>query len=656
MSDDAEKVACPECDEAYQSLGGHWARSKDCDYPPLALSDEAVLDGLMLVGGTLRNRHVDANCYISIVHADRDVLEWVADELGVLAASITEFDQAGSVDYYGADPERPLWEFRTRSLPALDKYYGWYDADGSRTVPEDVSVDPLLLKTACLLAARPMDDRPGLYLSLQRTSPPPVTVHRVFGGYGPRIVRPDEDGYVVRIHNSTDLCQDLAPWPAFATDRFDPEQFDEGRIICPRCGGRFRTGPHVCEHVEDGEVVRVEDAEPGGASEIDEVDGMRARIKHTEDVGARYVYWSREDCVEALRQWFGGREYIPTNPVYERVQRGNDDLPSLSTLYARFGDRESWLEAVGEADGDGPADADGEATDTASPNAFLEVADPPIDSLVALCRAELKRADEQTDARLDAETFDEVADVIDAATVADVLGGGDFADALSVAGVSSGSRTSSRGTSNWSTEECLAAIQRCADEQETDTISANTYSAWASGQDAPSITAIKNRFGSWGAAVDAAGFEVPESRRAELSRIDPSEWTREDILELLRDAADKMGEPLTSSAYRQYRRQRDDPIPSRTYIQQQVDRWNDLLLEAELEPSSRRKTRGATYEDFLDALIEIREEMGEWPSSTEYPDAQPRWAPARGTVYKMDEFEGWPAAVDDAKVRYEREQ
>lgn len=54
---------------------------------------------------------------------------------------------------------------------------------------------------------------------------------------------------------------------------------------------------------------------------------------------------------------------------------------------------------------------------------------------VAVARAALKIARERTDQALTAETFDARVAVIDAATVADVLGGGDWNDALRVAGV-----------------------------------------------------------------------------------------------------------------------------------------------------------------------------------------------------------------------------
>lgn len=55
---------------------------------------------------------------------------------------------------------------------------------------------------------------------------------------------------------------------------------------------------------------------------------------------------------------------------------------------------------------------------------------------VALCRHALAVARERTDKRLTAELFDRRVDDVDAEVVADVLGGGDFEDALSVAGVS----------------------------------------------------------------------------------------------------------------------------------------------------------------------------------------------------------------------------
>jgi len=369
MPGDVEKTICPECEEEYQALGVHWARSKVCDHAVPGVRDEAVLDGLMFIGGALNNRQrQDANCSVSIVHHDRDVLNWIADELGVLVASISEFDKAGSVEHHGQPPNQSLYDLRTRSLPALNKYYGWYDRDDNRTVPENVRVRPPLLKTACLLAGRPMDDRPGMYLSLRRTSPSPVTVHRVFGGYGPRIIRNSDGGYVLRIQNTTDLCNDLAPWPAFARDRFDAARYDEGRIVCPQCGGRFRERTHLCEYVQDGKVVRDADASPGGSREIVEVEGMRARVRTSDEELERYVSWTARDCTTALLDEYESAGRFPTNGEYAQEQEGREDLPSLSTLYARFGDRDGWLAAMHSH----PAEASILAADEDPPESTLE--------------------------------------------------------------------------------------------------------------------------------------------------------------------------------------------------------------------------------------------------------------------------------------------
>jgi len=348
MTDESEEGdLCPEC-EGYRGkkLGLHWARSKDCDYPPLSLDDEAILNGMFFVGGSLNGRKLDSNCYASIVHHDLDVLEWMAEHLGVLAASITEFDQSGSVEYYGGEPKQTLWEFRTRSLPALDSYLQWYDHDDNRTVPDDITARPLMLKTACLLAARRMSDRPGIYLSLRRTQPSEMAVQRVFEGYAPRIRKSSDGGYVVRLYNSTDLCKDLSPWPTFARDRFDADSINEGQLRCRYCGGRFRTAEHVCHRIEGGKVVRVDGEESEGIETVVHQEGGRAWLSERESDGPRMVEWTQEECIRALLKEYQSVGRFPTNPDYNDTQKGREDLPSLATLYARFGRRGRWIDAM----------------------------------------------------------------------------------------------------------------------------------------------------------------------------------------------------------------------------------------------------------------------------------------------------------------------
>ena len=92
----------------------------------LTLDDSAIdmeyyTRGLIGVGASPAET-VDYYIYVNIVHKNKQALDWIADQLGALAASVTEWS-GESVEYYGGEPVGQLWEFRTRSLPALDKYY-----------------------------------------------------------------------------------------------------------------------------------------------------------------------------------------------------------------------------------------------------------------------------------------------------------------------------------------------------------------------------------------------------------------------------------------------------------------------------------------------------------------------------------------------------
>lgn len=220
------------------------------------------------------------------------------------------------------------------------------------------------------------------------------------------------------------------------------------------------------------------------------------------------------------------------------------------------------------------------------------------DYRVALCRHALHVARERTDQRLDAAQFDARVDVVDAATVAAVLGGGSFADALSVTGIDPAPQTS--------------------DEQ-----------------------------------VGASSSAYERLPPADREQIDPTRWSRTDCLDAVRAAAADVDGPLRLLEYTAYRRRQSEPLPSVQYMTETyegLDSWNDILRAAGLDVV-REPTAEATYELFLDGLLEVRERTGEWPTATEYPDQQPEWAPARGTAYRMDEFDGWDDAIADAKQR-----
>jgi transposase-like protein len=66
-------------------------------------------------------------------------------------------------------------------------------------------------------------------------------------------------------------------------------------------------------------------------------------------------------------------------------------------------------------------------------------------------------------------------------------------------------------------------------------------------------------------------------------------------------------------------------------------------------PEARREKGLMTYEDFLDALVDIHEQQGEWPTTTTYDDQRPSWAPSRSKAYQFSRFSGWGEAIEEAK-------
>lgn len=257
-----------------------------------------------------------------------------------------------------------------------------------------------------------------------------------------------------------------------------------------------------------------------------------------------------------------------------------------------------WLEWLGDPT---PGSEYKWAGSLAEYRAIRDGPDSEVDYLVALCRHALQVARSRTDQRIDSTHFDEIGESVDAKTVAEVLGGGDFADALSVAGID-------------------PAPQEPYFRDETD-------HSPTSSQEPPPL--------------------------GSRSRIDPEVWSREDCLEAVGAVASETDGPLRSREYTTYRRRQTDNLPSIQFMceNHDFDSWNDILLAAGLEVV-RVRTDEATYELFLDGLIAIREETGEWPTTGGYRDSHPGWAPALGTAYRMEAFTSWRKAIADARDQF----
>ena len=116
----------------------------------------------------------------------------------------------------------------------------------------------------------------------------------------------------------------------------------------------------------------------------------------------------------------------------------------------------------------------------------------------------------------------------------------------------------------YSDREILDHIRRLADGDEPPTVT-----DLDADPQAPCRRTVRNRFGHWNAAVEAAGFE---------SREQGSGYTRESILGHIRRLADR-DEPPT---HRQFND--DDRAPTAVAVRNHFGKWNRAVEAAGFEP------------------------------------------------------------------------
>jgi ribosomal protein S27AE len=197
---------------------------------------------------------------------------------------------------------------------------------------------------------------------------------------------------------------------------------------------------------------------------------------------------------------------------------------------------------------------------------------------VKLCITALQAVAESNSGKITPEHFDEQIEVIDSATVADTLGGGDWGDALSVAGVSKRKMPETSRPEDPSPEyteaETKAALEEWADQATEHTY--NTYHEFSKGRaDVPSVAWFYDHYdGFRGAVEELTDLALPKAPGTEY-------WTRERsaqaVAKWIQDCDDLTS--ITSASYRDFESGSSEyPALSRLY--ELFDDWNDILSAA----------------------------------------------------------------------------
>ncbi len=138
---------------------------------------------------------------------------------------------------------------------------------------------------------------------------------------------------------------------------------------------------------------------------------------------------------------------------------------------------------------------------------------------------------------------------------------------------------------------------------------------------APGDGAVVSHFGSWNAALRAAGLKPTHDRRR---------WTREQVLTALRADAERQGRTPTSKQWER----RPATRPGYNAVRKHFGSWNAAIEAAGLVPEDPKWTRDTV----LHALRELERELGRQPTSGDLP--------LRQMVIKRT-LGSWAAACDE---------
>jgi hypothetical protein len=154
--------------------------------------------------------------------------------------------------------------------------------------------------------------------------------------------------------------------------------------------------------------------------------------------------------------------------------------------------------------------------------------------------------------------------------------------------------------SAWSRTQIVEAIRAWVDRTET----MPTHSAWrhrpsAEEPDRPTAHTVIKHFGSWEAALRAAGLEPPKPRRS---------WSATEVVEAIKAFAEREGRPPTGRDWRSSPAP-GDPRPTDKAVVKCFGSWNDGLAAAGFAPHRRDWSR----EEIVAALREFAQRHGKTP-------------------------------------------
>lgn len=147
-----EKVACPECGDAYENVSMHWSKGS-CSPPEFTQKQWEILTGIVMGDASVHPGRKTPKVLIQLTV--KEYLDYLDEVFGILSTGVklykTGQEQGERVKKSGfspnADPSTysDVYQWHTRTHESLSKLREWY-VSGSKTFPEDIELTPTVLK------------------------------------------------------------------------------------------------------------------------------------------------------------------------------------------------------------------------------------------------------------------------------------------------------------------------------------------------------------------------------------------------------------------------------------------------------------------------------------------------------------------------------
>ena len=253
-------VLCEQCGDKYKRIGAHWSKSPECSHPPLSESQHELIRGILISQGSIEtNSRYPA---FRVSSGNKALLDWIADELGVFASSVSLQKTAEEVreafEARGMSYNNPKPEYRLTMLshPDLESYsVNWYtmNDEGTREkhLPVNLPWSPMTLRVWYAFAGylETSNQASDAVFSVTQQKDDLDVLLRLCDRYTPRVYT-DESGELgpsvyLHLRNAEALFDDIGEAPVSSVAEKWPDEETTLRSdtdagdLCPTCGRPF---------------------------------------------------------------------------------------------------------------------------------------------------------------------------------------------------------------------------------------------------------------------------------------------------------------------------------------------------------------------------------------------------------------------------------